>query len=194
MVFCASSLSGLGLPAQRWANHIVSFIPVSSDHWGATRGWACTRTKKQKRGIPVVAQQVEDPPSYPWGCRFHHWPWSVGWGSGITLSCGVGQRRGSWTPPCDGCPLGLQLQLWFDPSPGNCHMRWGPKKQKANRKKNKKHRPPPPLTELNIKLGFGRCLRCYWQNHIWSICLVLCFLSDRTSSEWDAFWMYPFSS
>ena len=30
---------------------------------------------------------------YPRGCRFDPWPHSVGWGSGIAMSCGVGERR-----------------------------------------------------------------------------------------------------
>ena len=33
----------------------------------------------------------------PWGCGFHPWPCSVGRGSGIAVSCGVGRRRG-WDP------------------------------------------------------------------------------------------------
>ena len=31
---------------------------------------------------------------YPWGCNFDPWPHSVGWGSGIAVSCSVGQRCG----------------------------------------------------------------------------------------------------
>ena len=30
----------------------------------------------------------------PWGCGFDPWPCSVGWGSGITVNCGVGSRHG----------------------------------------------------------------------------------------------------
>ena len=30
---------------------------------------------------------------HPWGCRFDPWPRSVGKGSGIAMSCGVGHRR-----------------------------------------------------------------------------------------------------
>ena len=31
----------------------------------------------------------------PWGCRFNPWPCSVGYGSGVDMSCGVGCRHGS---------------------------------------------------------------------------------------------------
>ena len=29
----------------------------------------------------------------PWGCGFDPWPCSVGWGSGVALSCGVDCRQ-----------------------------------------------------------------------------------------------------
>ena len=32
---------------------------------------------------------------YPCGCRFSPWPCSVGGGSSVATSCGVGHRRGS---------------------------------------------------------------------------------------------------
>ena len=31
----------------------------------------------------------------PWGCSFDPWPHSVGWGSNVAMSCGVGRRHGS---------------------------------------------------------------------------------------------------
>ena len=31
----------------------------------------------------------------PWDCGFDPWPFSVGWGSGVSVSCGVIHRRGS---------------------------------------------------------------------------------------------------
>ena len=44
-------------------------------------------------GVPIVAQwrwiQLG-----AWGCRFDTWPHSVGWESGIAMSCGVGNRHG----------------------------------------------------------------------------------------------------
>ena len=44
---------------------------------------------------------------YPWGCRFDPWPLSVGWGSSVTMSCGVGHR----------CGLDLPLlRLWYRPA------------------------------------------------------------------------------
>ena len=32
---------------------------------------------------------------YPWGCGFNPWPFSVGQGSGVVVSCGVGHRCSS---------------------------------------------------------------------------------------------------
>ena len=32
---------------------------------------------------------------YPGGCGFDAWLRSLGWGSGVAVSCGVGRRRGS---------------------------------------------------------------------------------------------------
>ena len=42
------------------------------------------------------------PDEYPWGCRFNPWPCSVGYGSCVAMSCGVGHR----------CSLELAL-LWL---------------------------------------------------------------------------------
>ena len=42
-------------------------------------------------------------------------------GSGLAVSCGVGHTR-SWDPGCCGCGVGQQLQLQFEPYPGNFHM------------------------------------------------------------------------
>ena len=36
-----------------------------------------------------------NPTGEPWGCGFYPWPRSVGQGSGIAVSCGVGPRDGS---------------------------------------------------------------------------------------------------
>ena len=41
---------------------------------------------------------------YPWGCGFHPWPHSVGRGSGVAVSCGVGGR-------CSSDPAWLWLWL-----------------------------------------------------------------------------------
>ena len=48
------------------------------------------------------------------GMGFDPWPCSVGWGSGIAMSRGVGCRHAS-DPACWGCGVGWQLQLQFDP-------------------------------------------------------------------------------
>ena len=44
---------------------------------------------------------------YPWGCRFEPWPHSVGSGSGIAVSYGVGHRY--WSEP-------VLLWLWLRPA------------------------------------------------------------------------------
>ena len=44
-------------------------------------------------GSPHRGTVVNESNSEPWGCGFDHWPCSVGWGSGIAVSCGVGCRR-----------------------------------------------------------------------------------------------------
>ena len=43
--------------------------------------------------------------------------------SGISISCGIGDRCGS-DLCCCGCSVGWRLQLGFDPLPGNFHMLW----------------------------------------------------------------------
>ena len=48
----------------------------------------------------------------PWGGGFDPWPHSVGWGSGVAMSCGVGSRCGSdsallwlWCRPAARAPI-----------------------------------------------------------------------------------------
>ena len=47
------------------------------------------------------------PDQYPWGFWFDPWPHSVGWGSGVAMSCGVGCRS-SLDP--------MMLWLWYRPA------------------------------------------------------------------------------
>ena len=70
--------------------------------------------KPYVQGVPIVAQHVQDPTYYLWGCWLNPWPLAVSQGSGIAPSCGVVHRCGS-NPvlPWQWCRL--QLQLWFDP-------------------------------------------------------------------------------
>ena len=52
----------------------------------------------ESKGIPGSSHCVSagyKPHSYPWGCRCDPWPCSVGQGSGVGVSCGVGCRPGS---------------------------------------------------------------------------------------------------
>ena len=50
-------------------------------------------------GIPIVVQwkrtQLES-----MRMRFDPWPHSVGWGSGVTMSCGVGSQGSFWPRKC----------------------------------------------------------------------------------------------
>ena len=67
---------------------------------------------------------------------FHLWPGSVGQGSSVAVSCGVGHRHGldlMWLWLC--CRLAAVALT--GPLAGNLHMLWeGPKKgQKAKKKK-----------------------------------------------------------
>ena len=71
----------------------------------------------------------------PWGCGFSPWPRSVGQGSGVALSCGVGRRRRSdpmllwlWCRPAAVAPIG---PLAWEPP----YALKRPKKQKQTDKK-----------------------------------------------------------
>ena len=70
---------------------------------------------KNYRGVPFVVQRKRIQL-----LSMRTWVWSlasVGQGSSVAVSCGVGFRHG-WIPSCCGCGVDRQLQLWFDPSLG----------------------------------------------------------------------------
>ena len=50
---------------------------------------------KKFQGVPAVAQRVRNPTKHPWGSGFEPWPHSVGYGSSVAKSCGVGHRYSS---------------------------------------------------------------------------------------------------
>ena len=60
----------------------------------------------------------------PWGCGFDAWPPSVGWGSGVAVSCGVGCRCG-----CDLALLWLCPLAWEPHARGTALKRLPPKKR-----------------------------------------------------------------
>jgi len=72
-----------------------------------------------------------------WGCRFDPWPCSVGLGSGVAVSCGVGRRRSSdlvflWHRPAATAlirPLG-----WEPPYVTGAALEWQKPKKKKKRK------------------------------------------------------------
>ena len=65
-----------------------------------------------QEGVPVVPQAGYKPNQYPQGCRADPQPCSVGSGSGIAMSCGIGYTCGSdpmwlWL----GCQLGAAAPI-----------------------------------------------------------------------------------
>ena len=71
-----------------------------------------------------MAQQVKNLLQCHRGCRFHPWLRSVGEGSSVAVSCGVGQGMAQ-IPHGSGCGVGRRLKLQFDPESGNLHMPQG---------------------------------------------------------------------
>ena len=57
--------------------------------------WRYNSSLKETSGVPIVAQQVKNLTWCPWGCQFDPWSRSVGLGSGIVMSYGVGCGCGS---------------------------------------------------------------------------------------------------
>ena len=81
--------------------------------------WIKKVFRKTSSGVPVVAQGNE-PNWYLWWHGFGPWPCSVGYGSSIAVSCGVGCRQGSdpkllwlWYRPAATAPIG---PLAWEPS------------------------------------------------------------------------------
>ena len=79
----------------------------------------------------------------PWGCGFDPWPRSVGWGSGIAVSCGVGRRHGSvpvllwlWHRPA--ATALIQSLAWKPPRAEVAAPEKDKKKKKEKKKKRKK--------------------------------------------------------
>ena len=73
----------------------------------------------------------------PWGCGFDPWPHSVGWGSSIAISCGVGHSHG-WDPAllwfwCRPTATALIRSLAWEPP-----YAAGVAQEKAKTKKKKK--------------------------------------------------------
>ena len=78
---------------------------------------------------------VNKPDWYPWECGFHPWPRSVGWRSGVAVSCGARQRFGSdlallwlWCRPAATGPI--QSLAWEPPYATGVAL----KKQKTKKK------------------------------------------------------------
>ena len=49
-------------------------------------------SKIAQAGVLTVAQQVKNLTQCPQGCEFDPWPLSVGYGSSVAMSYGVGQQ------------------------------------------------------------------------------------------------------
>ena len=87
----------------------------------STTNFKCSHLKNILWGSSHRGTVVNKSDWEPWGCGFDPWSYSVGLGSGVAVSCGVGRRRGSdsvllwlwcrpvavapirplaWEPPC----------------------------------------------------------------------------------------------
>ena len=77
---------------------IDMFPRLSLLTWTWRKSWQwgqqCPGIRLTLEGFPFGAQEKWIR-WQPWGCEFHLWPRSVGQGSGIAVSCGVGCRRSS---------------------------------------------------------------------------------------------------
>ena len=89
---------------------------------------------------------------YTWGCRFDPWPLSVGGGSGVAMSCGIGQRCGSepallwlWHRPATIAPI--QPQVWELPYAVSAALK------KAHTHKKKKERERLFLSFSHLESG-----------------------------------------
>ena len=101
--------------------------------------------KEKSRGVPVVAQQVKNQTQCLWGCGFDPWSCSVGWGSGVAVSCGIGRRCGSdlillwlWLRPAPTAPI--RPPAWESPYAVGVAL----KRQKTKKKKKKNPRKIQP--------------------------------------------------
>ena len=79
----------------------------------------------------------------PRGCGFNPWPRSVGEGSGIAVSCGVGCRSGSnlallWHRPV--ATALIQPLAWGLPYAVGAALKWQKKKKEKKKKKKKRRR------------------------------------------------------
>ena len=79
----------------------------------------------------------------PWGCGFDLWPRSVGWGSSIAVSCGVGHRHGSdlallWVWRRLAATALIGPLAWEPPCAKRVALKRKDKKKKKKRKENGK--------------------------------------------------------
>ena len=94
-------LNGLGFYNQKSWFFLFKFFSLSSEHGGgpcqgSLEKWLTHNNvfNNNVLRVPLVAKQVKDLTSSPWGCEFDPWPHSVGLGSGIASSCSVVCRFG----------------------------------------------------------------------------------------------------
>ena len=98
------------------------------------------RFKFQPQGVPVMAQWLKNPTTNH-GCGLDPWPPSVGWGSGVALSCVVGYRCGSdptllwlWCRPAAAAPIGPLA--WEPPYAAGAALKRQKDKNKTKQNKN----------------------------------------------------------
>ena len=94
--------------------------------------------------------------SNPWGWGFNPWP-----GSALQWPV-VLVEDVAWIWCCWGCAIGWQLQLWFNPYPGNFHMphMWPLKKKKKKKKKKTKQ------TKQGKRLHYKRQVLYHYINYV----------------------------
>ena len=79
-------------PAQSFRQNLLRPVEFYNP-WGISTLWHQpykSQVRSSRHGAVVNESNWE-----PWGCGFGPCPCSVGWGSGVAVSCGVGRRRGS---------------------------------------------------------------------------------------------------
>ena len=99
---------------------------------------------------------------YPWRCWFNPWPQSVGRGSGVAMSCGVGHRHGLapallwlW------CRLAAVASIWPLAWELPCAMGTALKSKKKKKKKNQTTKKTPNKVKVNMRLSFKKEKKTY---------------------------------
>ena len=149
-----------------WGTLLMQYNPGSLK----TKPSISTLWKKAKRsscrGAVVNKSDWE-----PWGCGFDHWPCSVGYGSSIAVSCGIGRRCSSdpallwfWRTPVATAPI--QPIAWELPyATGAAQVKAKRQKYKKKKKKKKEREKANRNNTANIKTQLGWTKHIKWYIH-----------------------------